>query len=79
MGFLNDKARFVAVSGKGRFQLNGIGLMLRLARFGQGAAVLTGEIAAGDVGQERRKWILPGRDGRYKSLPLVTASGVRPA
>jgi len=40
MGFLNDKARFVAVSGKGRFQLNGIGLMLRLARFGQGAAVL---------------------------------------
>jgi len=63
----------------GRFQLNGIGLMRRLATLGQGVAVLAGEIAAEDVAQGRLKRILPAWEGPPAPVYAMTETRLLPA
>ncbi|WP_246156395.1 LysR family transcriptional regulator [Thiohalocapsa marina] len=69
----------VEVPVSGRFQLNSIGLMRRLATLGQGIAVLPEEIAAEDVGQGRLRRILPAWEGPPAPVYAMTETRLLPA
>lgn len=67
------------VSVGGRFQLNSIGLIRRLATLDQGIALLPSEIAAEDVAKERLRRILPAWEGPPTPVYAMTETRLLPA
>jgi len=69
----------VEVAVGGRFQLNSVGLIRRLATLDQGIAVIAEEIAADDVVQGRLRRILPGWEGPPVPVYAMTETRLLPA
>lgn len=63
----------------GRFQLNSVGLIRRLATLDQGIAVLPSEIVAEDVAQGRLRQILPDWQGPATPVYAMTETRLLPA
>lgn len=69
----------IEVSVNGRFRLNSIGLMRRMAALAQGIAVLPEEIAAEDVAHGRLRRILPEWEGPPSPVYAMTETRMLPA
>jgi len=63
----------------GRFQLNSVGLIRRLASLDLGIAVLPAEIAAEDVAHGRLRRILPDWEGPPVPVYAMTETRLLPA
>jgi DNA-binding transcriptional LysR family regulator len=87
LGFRGPKAtwilhhgdQLVEVTVGGRFQLNSIGLIRRLASLDLGIAVLPEEIVAEDVAQGRLRRILPNWEGPATPVYAITETRLLPA
>lgn len=73
----NDES--VEVSVGGRFQLNSVGLIRRLATLDQGIALMPAEIVAEDVIQERLRRVLPEWEGPATPVYAMTETRLLPA
>ncbi len=63
----------------GRFQLNSVGLIRRLATLDQGIAVLPSEIVTDDVAQGRLRQVLPAWEGPATPVYAMTETRLLPA
>lgn len=63
----------------GRFQLNSVGLIRRLASLDLGIAVLPEEIVAEDVAQGRLRRVLPDWEGPATPVYAMTETRLLPA
>lgn len=87
LGFRSEKASWtlhnahesVKVAVGGRFQLNSVGLIRRLATLDLGIAVLPEEIAAEDVALGRLRRILPDWEGTAAPVYAMTETRLLPA
>jgi len=76
---LHNADESVEVAVGGRFQLNSMGLIRRLATLDQGIAVLAEEIVAEDVAQGRLRRVLPGWEGPPIPVYAMTETRLLPA
>ncbi|MBS4096069.1 MAG: LysR family transcriptional regulator [Sulfuricella sp.] len=76
---LNNSDQVVEVTVGGRFQLNSVGLIRRLAALDLGIAVLPEEIVAEDVAQGRLRRILPDWEGPPVPVYAMTETRLLPA
>lgn len=72
---LHNTTEKIEVTVSGRFQLNSVGLIRRLATLDQGIAVLPAEIVAEDVASGRLRRILP--DWQAPSIPVYAMTETR--
>lgn len=72
-----DETLEIAVGG--RFQLNSVGLIRRLATLDQGIAVLPAEIVADDVAHGRLRQVLPDWEGPATPVYAMTETRLLPA
>lgn len=76
---LRTAEQLLEVAVGGRFQLNSIGLIRRLATLDQGIAVLAEEIVAEDLAQGRLRRILPAWEGPPVPVYAITETRLIPA
>lgn len=76
---LNHANQTEAIAIAGRFRLNSIGLIRRLATLGQGIAVLAEDIAAEDVSEGRLRKVLPEWQAAPIPVYAVTETRLLPA
>ena len=69
----------IEVSAGGRFQLNSVGLIRRLAMLDHGIALIPAEIASEDVTQGRLRRILPDYEGLSTPVYAMTETRLLPA
>ena len=76
---LHDATEAIEVTVGGRFQLNSIGMMRRLAAFDLGIAMLAEEIVADDLAAERLRRVLPQWQATPVAVHAVTETRLLPA
>lgn len=76
---LHQAKESVEVAVGGRFQLNSVGLIRRLATLEQGIALLPAEIVAEDVAQGRLRRVLPDWEGPATPVYAMTETRLLPA
>jgi DNA-binding transcriptional LysR family regulator len=76
---LHNAEESVEVTVGGRFQLNSVGLIRRLAALDLGIAVVAEEIVAEDVAQGRLRRILPAWEGPPIPVYAMTETRLLPA
>ncbi len=79
MWVLHNTEESLEVAVGGRFQLNSVGLIRRLAALDQGIAVLPAEIVAEDVAQGRLRRVLPDWEGPPTPVYAMTETRLLPA
>lgn len=76
---LHNTEESLEVAVGGRFQLNSVGLIRRLAALDQGIAVLPAEIVAEDVAQGRLRRVLPDWEAPPTPVYAMTETRLLPA
>jgi DNA-binding transcriptional LysR family regulator len=76
---LHDGKRSTTVTVGGRFMLNSVGMMRRLATLGMGITMMTEEIVADELASGKLRRILPQWHGAPKSVYAITETRLLPA
>jgi DNA-binding transcriptional LysR family regulator len=76
---LRKDGESIEVSASGRFQLNSVGLIRRLATLDQGIALIPAEIVAEDVSLGRLRRVLPDWEGPATPVYAMTETRLLPA